>query len=290
MQDAAVRELPAGLDAPVARFTVPRPGDTLRFAVLALLAAFSVLPILVMLSTSLKTQSQTFGDFTFLAVPTLENYRSVLEGRFLGYLANSVIVSIAATLLTLVFGTMCAYALSRFRFRGRSSLAIGTLLLRTVPPAVLAIPAYFILTPLHLDGLTGLVISYVALNLPFTIWLLYGFVEQVPVELEEAATVDGCGPYRLFFTLILPLLKPGLAAAAIFTFRIGWNELVLASILTNRASRTLPYGVYLYITDVGVDWGRLMAAGMLVALPPLIFTFVAARQIIAGLTAGAVKG
>jgi multiple sugar transport system permease protein len=268
-----------------------RAGNAVRFAVVAALAAISVLPILVMLSTSLKTQRQVFsGDFSFFMVPTFENYRHVLEGRFLGYLGNSVVVSVVATVLTLVFGTMCAYAISRFRFSGRSPIAFGTLLIRTVPPAVLAIPVYFIFTPLHLDGLVGLMISYIALNLPFTIWLLYGFIEQVPTELEEAATVDGCGPFRLFFTLILPLLKPGLAAAAIFTFRIAWNELVLASILTNRTSRTLPYGVYLFITDVGIDWGQLMAAGMLVALPPLIFTFVAARQIITGLTAGAVKG
>jgi multiple sugar transport system permease protein len=268
-----------------------RAGDAIRLGVVAVLSAVSVLPILVMFSTSLKTQRQIFnGNFSFFTVPTFENYRNVLEGRFLGYLGNSIVVSVISTTLTLVFGTMCAYSLSRFKYPGRSPIAISTLLVRTIPPAVLAIPAYFILTPMHLDGLAGLTISYVALNLPFTIWLLYGFIEQVPFELEEAAIVDGCGPYRLFFRLILPLLKPGLAAAAIFTFRIAWNELVLASILTNRTSRTLPYGVYLFITDVGIDWGQLMAAGMLVALPPLIFTFVAARQIIAGLTAGAVKG
>ncbi|HYI27328.1 MAG TPA: carbohydrate ABC transporter permease [Bradyrhizobium sp.] len=268
-----------------------RADDKVRIGAVTFLAVLSIFPILVMLSTSLKTQSQVFsGDFSFFMVPTFENYRSVLEGRFLGYLGNSIVVSVIATVLTLVFGTMCAYSISRFRFTGRSPIAMGTLLVRTIPPAVLAIPVYFILTPLHLDGLAGLTITYIALNLPFTIWLLYGFIEQVPTELEEAATVDGCGPYRLFFTLILPLLKPGLAAAAIFTFRIAWNELVLASILTNRTSRTLPYGVYLFITDVGIDWGQLMAAGMLVALPPLIFTFVAAQQIITGLTAGAVKG
>jgi multiple sugar transport system permease protein len=277
MQKAVARDEPAG--------------DAFRIGTVAILAALSVLPILVMLSTSLKTQRQIFsGDFSFFVFPTFDNYRNVLEGRFLGYLGNSIVVSVIATVVTLVFGTMCAYSISRFKYSGRSPIAISTLLVRTIPPAVLAIPAYFILTPLHLDGLAGLTISYIALNLPFTIWLLYGFIEQVPTELEEAATVDGCGPYRLFFTLILPLSKPGLAAAAIFTFRIAWNELVLASILTNRTSRTLPYGVYLFITDVGIDWGQLMAAGMLVALPPLIFTFVAARQIITGLTAGAVKG
>ena len=243
-------------------------------------------------STSLKTQRDIFDvNFSFFFMPTFDNYRSVLEGRFLGYLGNSVIVGLTATILTVVLGSMCAYALSRFKFAGRMPIAISTLLLRTIPPAVLAVPVYFIFTRFGIgEGLGGLILVYVALNLPFAIWLIFGFLEQVPVELEEAAVVDGCGPFRLFFTLILPLIKPGLAAAAIFTFRIAWNELVLASVLSNRATRTLPYAVYLFITDVGIEWGKLMAAGVLVALPPLVFTFFAARQIIAGLTAGALKG
>ena len=263
-----------------------------RYLALSALGIIVLLPLLVMLATSLKTQAQIFDtSFSFLFAPTFDNYRNVLEGRLLGYLGNSVIVGVGSTLITLVLGSMCAYALSRFRFRGRNTLAISTLLLRTIPPAVLAVPVYFIWTRFGLsDGLLGLTLVYVALNLPFAIWLLYGFIEQIPVELEEAATMDGCGPFRMFFTLILPLVKPGLAAAGIFTFRIAWNEMVLASILTNRATRTLPYAIYLFITDVGIEWGKLMAAGMLIALPPLIFTFFAARQIIAGLTAGAVKG
>jgi multiple sugar transport system permease protein len=255
------------------------------------LALCVIIPLAVMLATSLKTQRQIFEQgFSFFFAPTLENYRTILEGRFLGYIGNSIVVGVVATVLTLGLGTMCAYALSRFQFMGRTSLAMGTLLLRTIPPAVLAVPIYFIWNNIGLSGLNGLIFVYVALNLPFTIWLLYGFIEQVPRELEESAAVDGCGPFRAFFVLILPLLKPGLAAAAIFTFRIAWNELVLASILTSRTSRTLPYAVFLYIKDTGIDWGELMAAGVLVAIPPLVFTFVAARQIIAGLTAGAVKG
>jgi multiple sugar transport system permease protein len=262
-----------------------------RLTLAWLLAVCVIVPIAVMISTSLKTERQIFEQgFSFFFTPTLSNYRNILEGRLLGYVGNSVIVGLVATILTLVLGTMCAYALSRFRFAGRTSLALGTLLLRTIPPAVLAVPIYFIWNQVGLSGLNGLIIVYVALNLPFTIWLLYGFIEQVPREIEESAAIDGCGPFRTFFLLILPLLKPGLAAAAIFTFRIAWNELVLASILTNRTTRTLPYAVFLFIKDTGIDWGELMAAGVLVAIPPIIFTFVAARQIIAGLTAGAVKG
>lgn len=264
---------------------------TLQLAAAWLLAVTVIVPLLVMLTTSLKTQRQIFEQgFSFFFTPSLENYRSLLEGRFLGYVGNSIIVGVVATLLTLVLGTMCAYALSRFHFRGRTSLAMSTLLLRTIPPAVLAVPVYFLWNNIGLQGLGGLILVYVALNLPFTIWLLYGFIEQVPRELEESAAVDGCGPFRCFFVLILPLLKPGLAAAAIFTFRIAWNELVLASILTGRSTRTLPYAVFLFIKDTGIEWGELMAAGVLVAIPPLVFTFVAARQIIAGLTAGSVKG
>lgn len=286
MQKAAASPLPASpLAAPAPRVARPRAGDVARFAVLALLAAFCVLPILVMLSVSLKTPTQSFSSFTFVAVPTFDSYRGVLEGRSLGYLANSIMVSVASTLLTLVSGAMCAYALSRFRFRGRGVLATVTLLLWTVPPVVLALPTLLILRPLHVDGLVGLVIAYAALNLPLTIGLLYGCLAQVPIELDEAATIDGCGPFRLFFTVILPLLRPGLAAAAIFAFRGGWNELVLASVLTGRTTRTLPQGLSLAITDTAVDWGRLMAAGMLIALPPLIVTLVAARQIMAALTA-----
>jgi multiple sugar transport system permease protein len=267
-------------------------GTLTRYACVGGMAAVVLMPLAVMLATSLKTQRQIFDSgFTFLFTPTLQSYRDVLEGKFLGYLGNSIIVGITATVVTLLLGTMCAYALSRFRFFGRAPLAFSTLLVRTLPPAVLAIPLYFLWSRLGIgDSLGGLILAYVALNLPFTIWLLYGFLEQVPLELEEAAIVDGAGPLRLFFTIILPLVKPGLAAASIFTFRIAWNELVIASVLTNRTTRTAPYAVYLFITSEGIEWGRLMAAGVLVALPPLIFTFIAARQIIAGLTAGAVKG
>lgn len=264
----------------------------LRALAALLLAVVCLAPIWVMIATSLKTQVQVFSlDLSLLFVPTLDNYRAVIEDRFDRYLWNSVIVALFATALTLVTGTMCAYALARFRFLGRSPLAGGTLLLRTLPPAVLAVPVFLIWSGLGLaNTLTGLVLTYTALNLPFTIWLLFGFVQQVPVELEEAAAIDGCGPFRVLWSVILPLLAPGLAAAAIFTFRIAWNEFILSLVLTNRFTRTLPVAASLYITDVGVEWGKIMAAGTLIALPPLLFTFVAARRIIGGLTAGAVKG
>jgi multiple sugar transport system permease protein len=264
-----------------------------HYTMLIVLAVLCVLPILIIFATSLRQQVQIFAEpLNFIFMPTLENYRAVLEEDKLDrYLWNSLFVGIVSTVITLVLGCMAAYGLARFRFPGRQAVAYTTLLLRTVPLAVLAIPVFMIWNQWNLvNSLWGLVLLYVAVNLPFTIWLLYGFVLQVPVELEEAAAIDGCGPIRIFTKVLLPLMAPGLAAASIFTFRIAWNEFILALVLTDRQTRTLPVAASLFITDLGVDWGKVMAIASLIAIPPLIFTFVAARQIISGLTAGAVKG
>lgn len=266
-----------------------------HYTVLCVLALLCVLPIVVIFATSLRQQVQIFAEpLNFIFMPTLENYRAVLqEDRLDRYLWNSLFVGAVSTVITLVLGCMAAYGLARFRFPGRQAVATTTLLLRTVPLAVLAIPVFMIWNQWGLvNSLWGLVLLYVAVNLPFTIWLLYGFVLQVPVELEEAAAIDGCGPIRVFTKVLLPLMAPGLAAASIFTFRIAWNEFILALVLTDRQTRTLPVAASLFITDLGVDWGKVMAMAMasLIAIPPLIFTFVAARQIISGLTAGAIKG
>lgn len=272
--------------------SVPR-GSPLHYLMLALLATACLLPLVIMTMTSLKTEAQIFDtQWSWLFAPTLDNYRAVVEENHIErYMLNSLKVSLAATLITLMLGTMCAYAMARFRFLGREPLSYSTLVLRTLPPAVLAVPVFVIWSAWGIgDTLSGVVLVYVALNLPFTIWLLYGFIDQLPIELEEAAAIDGCGPFRVFYKIVLPLLKPGLAAAAIFTFRLAWNEFILGFILTNRITRTLPASISNYITDTGVEWGKIMAAGVLIALPPLIFTFVAAKQIITGLTAGAVKG
>jgi multiple sugar transport system permease protein len=264
-----------------------------HYTMLIVLAVLCVLPILIIFATSLRQQVQIFAEpLNFIFMPTLENYRAVLEEDNLDrYLWNSLFVGVVSTVITLVLGCMAAYGLARFRFPGRQAVAYTTLLLRTVPLAVMAIPVFMIWNQWQLvNSLWGLVLLYVAVNLPFTIWLLYGFVLQVPVELEEAAAIDGCGPIRIFTKVLLPLMAPGLAAASIFTFRIAWNEFILALVLTDRQTRTLPVAASLFITDLGVDWGKVMAIASLIAIPPLIFTFVAARQIISGLTAGAVKG
>lgn len=265
-----------------------------HYAALLILALVTLTPIWIMVATGFKDDVivQQKEPIWFFFVPTMDNYEYIMtRGKFDRYLWNSIIVGTASTFFTLLFGGLCAYALSRTEFRGRRLVANSTLLVRMVPPAVLAVPAFAMVINFGLDNdLAVLIFFYTALNLPFAIWLLFGFYKQIPVELEEAAIVDGASPLQVFFRVLLPLMKSGYAVAGIFTFRIAWNEFILALLLTGRTTRTLPVGAAGFITDTGVEWGRIMAMGTLIVIPPLLFTFFAARQIIAGMTAGAVKG
>ena len=265
-----------------------------HYAALIVLALITLTPIWIMIATGFKNDVivQQKEPIWFFFVPTMENYEYIMtRGKFDRYLGNSIIVGAASTFFTLLFGGLCAYALARTEFRGRKLVANTTLLVRMVPPAVLAVPAFAMVINFSLDNdLAVLIFFYTALNLPFAIWLLFGFYKQIPVELEEAAVVDGASPLQVFFRVLLPLMKSGYAVAGIFTFRIAWNEFILALLLTGRTTRTLPVGAAGFITDTGVEWGRIMAMGTLIVIPPLLFTFFAARQIIAGMTAGAVKG
>ena len=290
-----------------------------QYGVLIVLALLALGPIIVMFVTSFKTQVDIMsGESMWIFQPTFDNYTHVFENKFDLFLRNSIIVSLASTVLSLLVAGMAAYALARLEFPGRSPIAYFTLIIRMVPPAVLAIPIFILwlnwelflfdlidTTPFLyelenpdpylfaeglVDGRIGLTLFYTALNLPFAIWLLIGFLRQIPTEIEEAATVDGASQWQIFTRVIFPLMRPGLAVAAIFTFRISWNEFLLALVLTDRNTRTLPVGITLFLTEQGVQWGRIMAMGTLIVIPPLVLTFVAARQIIAGMTAGAVKG
>ena len=291
----------------------------LQYLVLIILAFISLAPIIVMIVTSFKTQVDIMSsDSMWIFQPTMDNYAHVFENKFGLFLQNSIIVALSSTVLSLLVAGMAAYALARLEFPGRTPVAYFTLIIRMVPPAVLAIPIFILwlnwelflfdlidATPILagmenpdpylfaeglIDGRIGLILFYTALNLPFAIWLLIGFLRQIPGEIEEAAIVDGCSQWQVFTRIIFPLMRPGFAVAAIFTFRISWNEFLLALVLTDRNTRTLPVGITLFLTEQGVQWGRIMAMGTLIVIPPLLLTFVAARQIIAGMTAGAVKG
>lgn len=267
-----------------------------HYALISIISLISVGPVYIMIMTSLKSEVDIFSAKPlWLFVPTLENYKVVLtERNFDQYLLNSLSVGLGSTILTLAFAGLAAYAIARREFLGRGFLTYGNLLIRMVPPAVIAVPVFALWMRWGYSGrhpeLLGLTFFYTALNLPFAIWLLFSFVKQIPIELEEAARIDGASPLQVFLQIMLPLMKSGYAVAAIFTFRIAWNEFLLALFLTGRKSRTLPVAIQGFLTDEGVEWGRIMAMGSLIIIPSLIITFFAARQIIQGLTAGAVKG
>jgi multiple sugar transport system permease protein len=289
-------------------------GEISRWAALVVLAFITMAPIFVMFATSLKTQVEiqsTVPNWIFM--PTFSNYQTIVtQYRFLPFLISSAVIGLGSTAITLLTAGMAAFALARMRFPGRGLIAQTTLVIRMIPPAVLAVtvigfwiswgigdivPGIRYTLP---DGLgrgnfldgsqLGLMLFYTALNLPFSIWLLFGFIRQIPVELEEAAIVDGANLLQVLFRVIFPLMGAGFAVSAIFTFRIAWNEFILALMLTNRFTKTLPVFASEFIREEGVLWGQMMAVGSLIVIPPMLLTFFAAKQIIQGVSAGAVKG
>ena len=287
--------------------TVGRPKNPAFYALMVALLVMSLGPIIMMVTTSLKLNVGIMSDASSLWFsPTLQNYETVLcdvlwyepvnvdycNPTFSRALGNSIFIALMSTAITLILGCMAAYALVRFKFMGRGTISMTSLMMRMVPPAVLLVPVFGIWTFNYgLDGtFAGIVLVYVAMNLPFVIWILQSFIVQVPMQLEEAAKMDGANPLQIFFLVVLPVITPGLAAAAIFTFRIAWNEFLLANALLNRDTRTVPVTIVNSLTEYDIDWGVIMATGMLLAIPPIIFTFVASKQIITGMTAGAVKG
>jgi N,N'-diacetylchitobiose transport system permease protein len=225
---------------------------------------------------------------------TLDNYRRLFDDSdFLSALQMSLVVTLCTVFVALLFAFLAAVAVTRFRFRGRWTFVIALLVIQMIPVEGLFISQYKMLEGLDLlNTVAGLTLVYVATVLPFTIWTLRGFVAGVPLELEEAALVDGCTSLSAFFRITFPLLAPGLVATGVFGFILAWNEFSLALIvMTSPDSRTLPVWLSSF-TDVnrGTDWGAVMAGSTLIAIPVITFFLIVQNRMTAGLTAGAVKG
>jgi N,N'-diacetylchitobiose transport system permease protein len=225
---------------------------------------------------------------------TLDNYRRVLTGgRIWDALSMSVMVTVATVVISLVFAFLAAVAVTRFRFRGRTSFILVLLLIQMIPVEGLFISQYKMLEGFGLlNTVAGLTIVYVANVLPFTIWTLRGFVAGVPYELEEAAMIDGCSRVQAFFRVTFPLLAPGLVATGVFGFLQAWNEFTLAVVVMTRDSKeTLPVWLSVFTdSQKGVDWGAVLAASTIIAVPVIIFFLIVQGRMVSGLTSGAVKG
>lgn len=210
----------------------------------------------------------------------------------LSYFSNSLIIALTSTIIAIAIGMSGGYAFARFRFRAKNGLFLGLMLSRTVPGIALSLPLFIIWSKLGLiDAKLGLVIVYVALNVPFTLWLIDGFFRQIPNEMSEAAQVDGCTRWQAFWKIEFPLARSGIAAAAVFAFLTSWNEYALASQLTRSTdSKTLPVGLMDFTAQFTIDWASMCAMAVIIIVPALVLTFIVQKHLIAGLTFGGVKG
>jgi N,N'-diacetylchitobiose transport system permease protein len=256
----------------------------------------TIFPVYWMVSSSFIKRSEITGpDPNWAPLSgTLDNYRRIFSG---GQAADALRMSLFVTLLTvaaaLVVAFLAAVALSRFRFRGRKSVVVALLVIQMIPAEGLFISQHKMLEAAGLlNTVVGLGLIYVATVLPFTIWTLRGFVAGVPIDLEEAAMVDGCSRVGAFFRITFPLLAPGFVATGVFGFIYAWNEFTLALVVMTRPDhRTLPLWLSAYAdTNRGTDWGAIMAGSTLIAIPVIIFVLAVQSRMAAGLTAGAVKG
>ena len=275
-----------------------RAQDILVLAALVIATLIMLFPIFLVLVTSFKTPIDiTSTSLKLFFTPTLENYLALVglrpsEFQFDLWLhfRNSVIAAAGSTALAVLLGVPAAYAFARVRFRGSQSGMLFLLAMRLLPPIATVIPLFLIMRQVGLlDTVFALILAYTTFNLPFFVWMMYSFFLDLPRELEEAALIDGATRWQAFVKVILPLSRPGLAASAIFCMVLSWNDFLFAVTLTGRNAPTLPLLVSGFVTDMGVAWGIMMAAGSVIVVPVVLFTLFTQRHLVRGMTAGAVK-
>lgn len=269
----------------------------LQYSALAAYAVFFLFPLYWLVATSLKAQTEMF------ALPpvwwpehiTVASFREILFQSSFGRLAwNSAVVAGGSTLLSLVVGTMGAYSLSRYvlPFRLNHHLSFWILSTRAFPPIVSIVPLFLIMRRWELvDTRLALILAYSVFNLPFVVWMMKGFFDELPREMEESALVDGDTPLGAFRRIVLPLVRPGLAATALFCLIVAWNEFLFALVLTQtEAAQTLPVGIANQVTQYEIRWGLMSAAGVVAMIPLFVVALLVQRHLVRGLSYGAVKG
>lgn len=268
-------------------------GGIVRWAILILFAVWTVVPIALVVLNSFKTAKDIFSRApTFIFNPVLDNYvNAFTKGNFGSYYLNSLIVALVSTVLVIVIGTFAAYALTNFKLPGANSIAGGFLIGKLVPTISMLLPLFVIINAIGLRGtLGGPIIAHTALNLPFVVWLMMGFVRDVPRDLLQAAMIDGCSRMQAFWKILVPVILPGIAAAFVLSAQYSWNELLFSLQLTTLGTYTLPVGIAGFVGAISVDWGLSSAAATATMVPLIILGFFVQKHIAAGTTGGAVKG
>jgi multiple sugar transport system permease protein len=265
------------------------------YAFLLSLVVIVVFPFYWMIITSLKSEDQmrNLASMFWPRPMVTENYHQLLtQTDFAAWYGNSAIVAVSSTLLATAIGTLGAYALARLRFLGRAFMSSAVLITYLVPPSILFIPLYAQIRALGLaDSLAGLIAAYPSFTIPFVTWLLMGYFESIPEELEQAAMIDGATRFGAFVRVVLPLSAPGVLAAGLYAFTQAWNEFLYALVfITDVKLRTLPVGLSSFITGDVYGWGFLMSGAVLTTLPVIAAYMYLQRYMVEGLTAGSVKG
>lgn len=273
------------------------PSRTSRFFLLLLqlgLCVVILLPFFWMVSVSLKPAAEPFAIPARLwpENPTFENYLTAFRPEFRTYFLNSVVVSLSTVVITVTLALFAAYSFTRSQMRLLSALMVLVIVAQMFPASAIIIPIYKMMKAANLlNTYASLILAYVTVTLPVAIWMLRGFLARLPVALEEAAAIDGAGPFKIFFLIILPLCKPGIVATAVFVLIVTWQEFLFAlSFTSTKEMRTLPVGMNDFIGQYGIRYGELMASSVLISVPVIAVFFLLQRQFVAGLTAGAVKG
>ncbi len=264
----------------------------LKGLVIILVCFFILFPFLWMILVSLRNRVDILTPGKIFAPVSLINYQTIIkENQIFDYFKNSIIVAVFTTIISLFLGSIAAYGFARYNWPKREDRAFWILSQKFLPAMAVVIP-YFLMGAFFkiLDTQLLLIICYTTFNIPFTIWMMRGFIEDLPMELEEAAFVDGCTRFQTMRKIIFPLVLPGMVATAIFCIINSWNEFVFANFLTSINSKTVPTSVMMYLSVSGVKWGEMAATGVMAVIPVLIFAISVQKYMIRGLTFGSVKG
>jgi multiple sugar transport system permease protein len=261
-------------------------------AIALVAAAVTLFPVAWMVAMMFKPDDIMFARPTvWLFEPTLAHFEYVIQTGFLGFLWQSFLLAGVSTVLVVLIGTPAAYAFARFELAARDDLFLFILGTRMAPPICLVIPFYLIYAKVGLlDTFTGLALAYLTFNLSFYVWVLRSFCRELPVEIEEAAMLEGWSRLEVMWRVALPLLRSGIVATAVLCFIFAWNEFLFAFMLGGKALKTLPVAIPLLITTQGVRWGEMAVVGVLAVVPVLLGVFFLQKSIVRGLTMGAVKG